>query len=480
MLEKSRFRQRSSLLSGVTQAFDAMVVILSGWIAYAIHPGGWGLPQRYQIALVLGALLTLVAFSVLGIYRSWRDRPAGQFRQLLIAWLLVGGVLMVLGVATKTSILFSRGWMALWLGLGALSLVAVRGALAVVLREMRRRGWNLRRIVLVGSGPQAADVALRLQEAVWSGLEITALFYDTDGDLPGTGGRIPAHPPAAAGIPGLPVHPLAELASFVEQRRIEEVWLTLPAGYERRIPEILHQLRHSAVGIRYVPGIQNLRLLNPAVSEVAGMAVLDLHVTPFQGINRLVKAIEDRVLAAVILLLISPLVLAIAVGVKLGSPGPVLFKQRRNGCDGRPFRVYKFRTMVLHEEPEGTVTQASRDDARITGFGVFLRRFSLDELPQFINVLQGRMSIVGPRPHALEHNEYYKHRVEAYMRRHCVKPGITGWAQVNGWRGETDTLEKMERRVAHDFWYIDHWSLWLDLKIIALTVVRVLKGRNAY
>ena len=468
MLRKSRFREHSSLLSGVTRALDALVVILAGWTAYAIRLESWGLPQRYQIALLLGALLTLVAFSALGIYHSWRGRPtSAQLRQLLLAWLLVGGALMVLGVATKTNVLFSRGWMALWLGFGGLALVAARGVMAVTLRETRKRGWNLRRIVLVGSGPQATAVARQLEESAWSGLEIAALFYE-------------ARRPPVEKCGQIPAYPLARLPDFVERQSIDEVWLTLSAGSEHRIPELLDQLRHSTVGIRYVPSIENFRLLNPAISEVAGMAVLDLNVSPMQGINRILKAIEDRVLAVVILALISPLMLAIALGVKLGSPGPVLFKQRRNGCDGKPIKVYKFRTMVLHEEPEGTVTQASSDDPRITRFGAFLRRSSLDELPQFINVLQGRMSIVGPRPHALAHNEYYKHRVEAYMWRHCVKPGITGWAQVNGYRGPTDTLEKMERRVEHDLWYIDNWSLWLDLKIIALTVVRVLWDRNAY
>jgi Undecaprenyl-phosphate glucose phosphotransferase len=468
MLRKSRFRERSSLLSGVTRALDAIVVILAGWIAYAIRMESWGLPQRYQIALLLGALLTLVAFSALGVYHSWRGRPtSAQVRQLLLAWLLVGGVLMVLGVATKTNALFSRGWMALWLGFGGLALVAARGVLAVTLRETQKRGWNLRRIVLAGSGPQAAAVARQLEELAWNGLEIAAWFYE-------------ARPPPVEQSDQIPAHPLAEFPGFVERQSVDEVWLTLSAGSEHRIPELLDQLRYSTVDIRYVPSIENFRLLNPSISEVAGIAVLDLNVSPMRGINRILKGIEDRLLAVVILALISPLMLVIALGVKLSSPGPVLFRQSRNGCDGKPIEIYKFRTMVLHEEPEGTVTQASSGDPRITRFGAFLRRFSLDELPQFINVLQGRMSIVGPRPHALEHNEYYKYRVESYMWRHRVKPGITGWAQVNGWRGATDTLDKMERRVDHDLWYIDHWSLWLDLRIIFLTAIRVLRDRNAY
>ena len=462
------FGQCSCLLSASTRVLDAIIVILSGWVAYALRFGGWELPQRYQIALLAGAIFTSIGFSILGIYRAWRGRPTPvQLRQVLFAWLLVGGTLMVLGVATKTNILFSRAWMALWLVLCGLALVAVRGVLAAALHEMRKRGWNLRRIVLVGSGSQAAEVARRLDGLVWSGFEIAALFHEAQQSPVEKCGQIPAYP-------------LTKLAGFVEQESVDEVWLTLPIGSEHRIAELCDQLRYSTVGVRYVPSIENFRLLNPAISEVAGMTVLDLNVSPMQGINRILKAIEDRVLAAVVLVLISPLMMVIALGVKLSSPGPVLFKQRRNGCNAELIKVYKFRTMVLHEEPEGMVTQASSGDPRITKFGAFLRRFSLDELPQFINVLQGRMSIVGPRPHALAHNEYYKHRVEDYMWRHCVKPGITGWAQVNGYLGPTDSLEKMQRRVEYDLWYIDNWSLWLDLKIIALTTLRALKARKAY
>ena len=468
MLQRSRFRERSHLLAVTIRGLDALAVTVAGAAAYVATTGSWSVSPHYQIALLLGALLTLVGFAALGVYHAWHGLSIwSQTRQVLLAWALVGAALMVVGVATKTNIYFSRRWMAVWLLFGGLLLVAARVGMGAALRGMRKRGWNLRRIVLVGAGAQAEEVARHLGRAPWAGLEIQALFHDDR--------RFPA-----ARFECAPVYPLAHLVQFVERQKVDEVWLTLPAGAEDGISKIVHQLRYSTVSIRYVPGIQDLRLLNPSVSEIAGMVVLDLHATPFQGVNRIVKAMEDWVLAAVILLLISPLLLAIALGVKLSSPGPVLFKQRRNGCDGKPIKVYKFRTMVVHREADGVVTQATCDDSRVTPFGAFLRRTSLDELPQFFNVLQGHMSIVGPRPHALEHNEYYKHRVESYMWRHRVKPGITGWAQVHGYRGATDTLDKMESRVEHDLWYIDNWSLWLDLKIIVLTLFRVLGDRNAY
>jgi len=208
--------------------------------------------------------------------------------------------------------------------------------------------------------------------------------------------------------------------------------------------------------------------------------VLDLSVSPMMGINRNVKAFEDRILAALALMLAGPLMLLIAIGVKLSSPGPTLFRQRRHGWDGNLIVIYKFRTMMAHTQSDGQITQACKNDFRVTRFGAFLRRTSLDELPQLINVLQGRMSIVGPRPHAVEHNEHYKDLIDAYMQRHKVKPGITGWAQVNGWRGETDTLEKMKKRVEYDLYYIEHWSLWLDLKVIFLTLMKGFIHPNAY
>ena len=217
-----------------------------------------------------------------------------------------------------------------------------------------------------------------------------------------------------------------------------------------------------------------------AFSEVVGIQMLDLSASPITGELRLLKAVQDFVLASLILLLISPLLLAIALAIKLTSRGPVLYQQKRHGWNGEEIWVYKFRSMVVHHEAGSQVTQASKNDSRITPLGAFLRRTSLDELPQFINVLQGRMSIVGPRPHAMAHNEHYKELVPGYVLRHKVKPGITGWAQVNGFRGETDTLDKMEKRVEYDLYYIEHVSLWLDLKIIVATVFKGFMHKNAY
>jgi putative colanic acid biosynthesis UDP-glucose lipid carrier transferase len=246
-----------------------------------------------------------------------------------------------------------------------------------------------------------------------------------------------------------------------------------------RILSLLDDLKDTTVSIFFAPDIFLTDLIQGRMDYVAGVPVVAVCDTPFTGINGLVKRASDIVLSIIILLLISPLLLAIAIGVKMSSPGPALFRQRRYGLDGKEIVVYKFRSMTVQEDG-GVVKQATRNDQRITRFGGFLRRTSLDELPQFINVLQGRMSIVGPRPHAVSHNETYRKLIKGYMVRHKVKPGITGWAQVNGYRGETETVDKMQKRIEYDLEYLRTWSLGLDLWIIVKTVAVVFSDRNAY
>jgi putative colanic acid biosynthesis UDP-glucose lipid carrier transferase len=246
-----------------------------------------------------------------------------------------------------------------------------------------------------------------------------------------------------------------------------------------RILKLLDELKDTTASIYFVPDIFMFDLIQARMDSIGGIPVVAVCETPLYGFNALIKRVSDIVIAATILLLISPVMLAIAIGVKRSSPGPVLFKQRRYGLDGREILVYKFRSMTVTEDGP-VVRQATRQDSRVTRFGGFLRRTSLDELPQFINVLQGRMSVVGPRPHAVAHNEMYRKLISGYMIRHKVKPGITGLAQVNGLRGETDTIEKMKARVEYDLSYLRNWSVWLDLMIILKTVFVVLRDQNAY
>jgi len=464
------FRNSHDAIGLVVKAGDVFMVALAGILAYLWRFGaaGFPIPSHYIMLMLTGALLLLVIFSGLGIYRSWRGgNLADMFGRVLIGWTSVVVTLLVLLFMLKASDTYSRIWLSTWALLTGGFLLAERFALYGLLRWFRLRGKNHKRVVMVGQSKVARELLHRVRSSGWTGFDVVAVF-DDQGSSNETFEGIPLH------------HELAELDGYLREHDIAEVWITLPLRDEARVRDVLHLLRHSTVNIRYVPDIFAFRLINHGVSEVAGMPMLDLSTTPMTGMNRLVKALEDRILSALILILISPLLLGIALAVKLSSPGPVLFKQKRHGWDGREIVVYKFRSMVVHDEDAGQVTQARKGDPRVTRIGAFLRRTSLDELPQFFNVLMGDMSIVGPRPHAVAHNEQYKDLIDHYMQRHKVKPGITGWAQVNGYRGETDTLEKMQKRVEYDLYYIEHWSLWFDLKIIFLTIFKEFINKNAY
>jgi putative colanic acid biosynthesis UDP-glucose lipid carrier transferase len=272
---------------------------------------------------------------------------------------------------------------------------------------------------------------------------------------------------------------LKDVSQYVRAHGIRMVYITLPLGSQPRIVELLEDVQGTTASIFYVPDVFGISIIQGRLVDMNGVPVVGICETPFTGTNELVKRISDIVLASIILVLISPVLLAVAIGVKLSSPGPIIFRQRRNGLQGEEIVVYKFRSMRTMDNGS-VVRQATKDDPRITRFGAFIRRTSLDELPQFVNVLQGRMSIVGPRPHAVAHNEQYRELIKAYMVRHKVKPGITGWAQVNGHRGETDTIEKMKSRVEYDLEYLRNWSLGLDLQIIVRTIRLMFFDRNAY
>jgi putative colanic acid biosysnthesis UDP-glucose lipid carrier transferase len=266
----------------------------------------------------------------------------------------------------------------------------------------------------------------------------------------------------------------------VRRESIRELWLALPISQEQTIHKLVNEFRDDFVNVRFIPDVRSLSFFGHAAVDLLGVPAINLAASPITDVKVLPKLVFDRIFAAVVLLGMAPLLAVIAVMVKLSSPGPVFFKQKRKGIDGRQFEIYKFRSMKVHQETHGQITQARRGDKRVTKVGAFLRRTSLDELPQFINVLRGEMSVVGPRPHALEHDDIYKGLVKGYMHRYRIKPGITGWAQVNGFRGETDRIEKMSGRVKLDLYYMQHWTFGLDMKIVVLTLWKGFAGANAY
>jgi putative colanic acid biosynthesis UDP-glucose lipid carrier transferase len=325
---------------------------------------------------------------------------------------------------------------------------------------------NQRRVIIVGYGPNGKELHKRAQQRHATGYKICAVYDSVSFPLT---------------QPGIEVlREIDQLPSAIQKHHVNEVWITLPLTESSQLRQLHYLLRNSLVDIRWVPDTSPMSLLSHQVGDLLGMSAVELNCSPVRDMRGLAKELFDRLFALCVLVMLTPLFTLLAIAIKCSSRGPVFFSQPRLGLNGRIFHVYKFRSMRIHEEAHNKVTQATRDDPRITPIGRFIRRTSLDELPQFLNVLKGDMSVVGPRPHALPHNDLYKDKLIMYMQRHRVKPGITGWAQINGFRGETDTREKMARRVAYDLHYIRHWSFWMDLKIILWTAFKGWTDRNAF
>ncbi|MCB8889479.1 undecaprenyl-phosphate glucose phosphotransferase [Halomonas malpeensis] len=444
----------------VFPVLDIAAIAFVGFIAHLYRFGTVELHERYVLALACMSLLVIIINNSTGSYKRWRVSSSYYLLgKLMLVWLAVAIIAASLIYFADASERYSR----LWIGLTLLgSFILAGGARIAVqygLRRVRLRGGARRPIFLVGPGANVLNVAKGMRQAAWEGHSIAGVER----------------------LHGTPEHSnMTRIAERISASGAAEVWICVPLEMGDTVHGLFYALRNHTEEIRLIPDFKDMRLLNHRTSEVAGHLAIDLSVSPISGMARLVKRAEDILLGGLITLMILPVCLLIALIIKMTSKGPVLFKQYRTGSNGKQFKVYKFRSMHVHQESEGVVTQATKGDSRLTPIGALLRKTSLDELPQFYNVLQGRMSIVGPRPHALAHNEYYKELVESYMRRHKVKPGITGWAQVNGLRGETETLEKMQRRVEYDLWYIDNWSLFLDIKIIFMTVFKGFTNKNAY
>jgi putative colanic acid biosysnthesis UDP-glucose lipid carrier transferase len=442
---------------------EPTLVVLSLWAVACLSDVPF--ERHYQLLSILAVLTVATTFDAAGAYGSWRSSPlAAQVRVIVLTWAVVAGTLLAVGYATKTSSLFHRRVVLTWIVVAPAVLILFQLSVRAALRQIRSRGRNLRSFVIVGGGDLAHRLYDQLESNPWVGMRSLGYFEDRS-----TPCRLP--------VPCLGT--IDDVAAWIEAHGPDLAYIALPMRQERRIREIMEQLADSAVSVYLVPDIFTFQLLNARTEQIDGLPVIGLRETPFRGTEAWLKRAEDIVIASLILALISPLLALIALGVKMTSPGPVVFVQRRYGLDGRPIRIYKFRTMTVCEDGD-VARQAVRGDARVTRFGAFLRQTSLDELPQFLNVLQGRMSIVGPRPHPVVLNEQYRKLIRGYMLRHKVRPGITGLAQVNGYRGETDTLEKMEKRVAYDLSYIQAWSLALDLKIIGQTIWKGFRQDSAF
>jgi putative colanic acid biosysnthesis UDP-glucose lipid carrier transferase len=422
-----------------------------------------------------------VILSVLAFALSWRLLDASDFREfgpladtssivprLLLGWANVLAVLLFVGFAAKVSDSYSRAVIMSWAMATPVVYVFARTLAYKALCHWNKTQCVARTHVIVGTNDGAREFANRLEGN--SSLGAFIGFFSAE-----SGKDVPLHAPGIGALLG----GIDDVVAYVRRNSIDVVHIALPISEREQLDRMLTALRDTTTSIYFLPDIPHVARNEMRVVEMAGTPVLIYFETPYCGLQGAAKRAIDLAVGGVLLTLLSPLLLIIALGVRLDSPGPVLFKQRRYGLNGEEIGVLKFRTMTVCEDGD-RVTQAKRDDARVTRFGRFLRRTSLDELPQLFCVLAGSMSLVGPRPHAVAHNEMYRGLIDGYMLRHKVRPGITGWAQVNGLRGETDTLDHMQRRVAYDLEYLRHWSPWIDFKILWRTVWVVIGDRNAY
>jgi putative colanic acid biosynthesis UDP-glucose lipid carrier transferase len=482
------FRSHGGGVAVLQRLIDAFWIMSAHYISHLLYPaaqrviaslgvappGSSPSQQDWTTLNTLASVTAVVTFQVMaeahGLYRSWQGIPVRrELMSTLMSWFMSIPVLLFFAFVTKTSEVYSRSISLTWFFGTAATLTVWRLAMRTLLYELRKRGGNTRSVAIAGATEIALNLAKTISEEPYSGMRLVGFYDDRNSD------RRVAVPEQYGGVIG----DLNQLVSDAREGKIDIVYISLPLRAESRINSLVRKLGDTTVTAYVVADFFVFDLLHAQWTNVGDIPAVSILDTPFHGLGGWVKRLEDIVVGSLILALIALPMLAVAVGVKLTSSGPVFFRQKRYGLNGKEIRVLKFRTMKVMEDG-ANVKQATKDDPRVTPFGKLLRRTSVDELPQFLQVLTGEMSIVGPRPHAVAHNELYRSKIQGYMLRHKVKPGITGWAQVNGWRGETDTYEKMQKRVDHDLDYIRNWNLLLDIRIIWMTIFGSKTSDNAY
>ncbi|MGH6946918.1 MAG: undecaprenyl-phosphate glucose phosphotransferase [Kiloniellales bacterium] len=461
-------------VSMLLRVFDAGVILLAGYASYLLYERLKGIDSEFHYVepTLTGTLVAIVVFHSAGIYQeSDLLKNIRRIDRVLIAWLITVGILLTIGFASQVTAEYSRFWAGTWVT-GVMVLLPV-GRLLVggVTEKLAAEGRFARRAAIVGAGQNGERLAKHLKTFGAPYFQIVGFFDDRKDRVPNE-------------ISGYSLlGDTAYLIKCIEAHQVDVIIIALPWRAEQRLLRLIEQLATKPVELRLAPDLIGFNFLDRSTTNDARLPMLHLFDRPLSGWSYAVKAVEDWVISLFVLLFVGPLMLLIALAIKLDSPGPVLFRQGRYGFNDKTFDVFKFRTMRADVGAQDGSRQASRDDPRITRVGRFLRKSSLDELPQVLNVLKGDMSIVGPRPHPTglrASGRRLEEVVDRYAARHRVKPGITGWAQVNGWRGETETVEKIRQRVEHDLYYIDNWSVWLDLRIILKTLWIVWDDNNAY
>lgn len=472
-------QRRVGLVNFLQPFLDGLVVLLVAWAVIDINVGY--LTQDYIILLLvlLGAMSVL--YDRYGIYRASANF-AGKLFSLFKAWSISFLGLILLGFLSKQSEVYSRITVTELYVFGFIAQGVLHFILRSINQTFNKHSQSIDNVIIVGQGQLADYLEFKISSNPWLHQRVVGtVAIQEEERAKKTSKQRSAVTSMTEKKNTINLGQVSELPDLIDAHDVSTIYIVTPLEASKVLEDLYFVLIDKHVSIHWVPDIFSLRLINHSVREIAGVPVLTLSETPLTGVSKLTKAIEDKVLAFLIVLLISPVLLAVAIAIKLDSPGPIFFRQKRTGWNGKTFNIWKFRSMRVetqvteHEE----LKQAQRDDPRVTKIGRFIRRTSIDELPQLFNVLTGDMSLVGPRPHAIQHDEVYSLRVSDYYARHNIKPGITGLAQVRGYRGETKEIDQMTKRIESDIEYINNWSIWLDLSIIARTVT-ALTGKTAY
>ncbi|MDO6613515.1 undecaprenyl-phosphate glucose phosphotransferase [Shewanella sp. 1_MG-2023] len=466
MDKPSNFHVARNGLAFAFRLADVSFLIAAFFIMLSFHEVAFD--REYFLLLMAELFFYLYLAESISIYRSWRLSSFLYVLGLMSTVLVVSFFILITAVFLfKQGDYYSRVVMFGWFSLSMILLVGWRLLVRIVKRSMRRNGYSLQKVAIIGMTQSGTNLYQELNENIELGLQCVGFYDDREPD------RINGE------YLNLLNGSIDKAVAMAKKGEVKKLYICLPMLAEKRISNIIHQLGDSTVDVLILPDFLLKNLMHARIGHVGDLDTISVFESPVHGMKNFYKRTFDILFSSLAIIAISPVLMVIAIAIKLTSPGAVIFKQDRYGLGGERIKVFKFRSMTVTENA-AKVTQATKNDSRLTSIGGFLRRTSLDELPQFFNVLLGTMSVVGPRPHAVAHNEEYRQLVAYYMLRHKVRPGITGWAQVNGWRGETDTIDKMEKRVEYDLAYIRHWSLWWDVKIIFKTIFKGFTGNNAY